>query len=309
MKIPKARQLPSGMWTIRVRVSGVDDSRTFETEKDAIRWATLRKAEALAGRGTVTAEHMTIRDMMEAYVQESVLAPKTVDTYRACMRKHFQQIMDRPYDSIRNWQRVVNLELQQYSANNVSLCLKKIFTALRYHGLPVPAVRIQTTPSKRKEYLEPKEIRRFCQVIRGHRHEFYFLMMLSSCRVSEALAIEPEDITEKGVHVRGTKTPASDRFIPWMIPRLQELDLPRKTSYHTLKRDLADICEHNDFPPMTCHSLRISFASLMYSKQVPERVAMKIGGWTSTRVFHDVYVRIAEDDVNYYAEAVRNVFS
>ena len=44
MKIPKARQLPSGAWFCRVRVDGQDISITRDTQKEAVAEAMAVKA-------------------------------------------------------------------------------------------------------------------------------------------------------------------------------------------------------------------------------------------------------------------------
>ena len=311
MKVPKPTQQPSGKWFVRLRLDGVSYSKTFDTEREAEIWATSVKAQHLAGqlKSARSAEKKTIRQLMTEYVEAANLAEATVKRYHATMKHHFVQIMDRPYCEIRNWQPCVNLELRDRSPNTVDVEWSTIAAALRFHGLEVPRVKIATKPSKQKEYLDADQITVFCDAIRGEPLEAYFLMMLSSMRVSEALAVTDADITEKGIHVPGTKTAASDRTVPWIIPRLREIVTDRPpTSKATLNRHLTRICEENGLPALSCHGLRISFASLCYSRGVPERVCMLIGGWSNLRVMHDVYVRISDADMMKYTEILADAF-
>ena len=311
MKVPKPTQLPSGRWFVRLRLDGISYSKTFDTEKEAAKWATSLKAQYVAGqlRAAMSAEKKTIRQLMTEYIEASNFAESTVKRYRATMRNHYVQFMDRPYCQINNWQRCINLELRDRSPNTVDTEWATIAAAIRFHGLDVPRVKIQTRPSALKEYLKADQIPVFCDAVRGEPLEAYFLMMLSSMRVSEALGVTDADISEKGIHVRGTKTAASDRMVPWIIPRLREIinDRPR-TSKATLNRHLERICEENGLPAMSCHSLRISFASLCYSKGVPERVCMKIGGWSNLQIMHAVYIRISDEDLMRYTDVLADSF-
>lgn len=311
MKVPKPTQQPSGKWFIRLRLDGVAYSRTFDTEREAIVWATSVKAQHVAGqlKTKKPAETKTVRRLMSEYIDAMPLAPATVQTYTSTMEHHFVQFMDRPYNEINNWQKCVNIELRDSHPNTVGNMWAHVRAALRWHGLDVPDVKIPRKPSKQKEYLTAEEIPRFCEAVRGHKYEAYFLMMLESMRVSEAVNVEDADITDAGIHVRGTKTDASDRFIPWLIPRLKEVIYDRPpVGRKALWRAVQDVCEENGLPALTPHGLRVSFASLCYSRGVPERVCMKIGGWASLKVMHDVYVRISDDDVAKYADLLADTF-
>ena len=302
MKLPTPRQLQNGKWLVRVRVNGRDVSRVFPTFKEAEAWGINQKLNA---QEETPHASKTIRQLIDEYLSYNDFSQNTLVTYKS-LKTHFRQFMDKPYNQIKNWQAVVSME--QGNPNTVAAYWAKIVAVLHFFGLDVPTVKIRTKPPKKKEYLTADEIKRFCEVIKGNRFEFYYLMMLSSCRVSEALNITEKDRTADGIHVHGTKTEASDRFIPYLFPRLKELDIPPKVQAETVRRELAKICAENDFPALTCHSLRVSFASLCYSKNVPERVAMKIGGWESVKVFHSVYVRISDNDIERYAFEIRNAF-
>lgn len=311
MKIPKPVQQPSGKWFIRLRLDGVAYSKTFDTAREAEIWAAGVKSQYLSGqlRESRSAEKKTLRQLMTEYKNASNFADATVKRYDYTMKHHYAQIMDKPYCEIKNWQKIVNMEMRDRSPNTVDVEWSSIAAALRYHGLEVPKVVIRTKPSKQKPYLTADQIPVFCDAIRGHRSEAYFLMMLSSMRVSEALAVTDADISEKGIHVPGTKTAKSDRMIPWIIPRLREIIMDRPSvSKATLNRDLSAICEEKGLPPLSTHSLRISFTSLCYSKGVPERICMILGGWSNLRVMHEVYVRISDDDIAKYTDILADTF-
>lgn len=311
MKTPKPQLLPSGRYFVRLRLDGQNYSRTFDSEKEAEAWALSVKAQYKANQlvKKTPAEKKTLRQLVTEYVEVANFAPSTVETYKNVLKNYFQQIIDKPYCEIRNWQRVINLECQKHNPNTVRSRWAKICASLNFHDLDIPKVKIPKKQPQKKNYLDAEQIRTFCNAIYGHRHETYFLMMLSSMRVGEALGVEDSDISERGIHVRGTKTEASDRFIPFIIPRLKEICYDRPfTTKITLNRELKTICESTGLPELSCHSLRISFASVCYSKGVPSRVCMKLGGWSSLDVMHSVYIRISDDDVEKYANILNDVF-
>ena len=314
MKVPAPVQQPSGRWFVRVRLDGVAYSKTFDTEKEAAVWATSIKAQHMAGdlKKRQPDEEKTIRQLILEYIDQNALAPNTLQCYRTTMRHHFGTIMDVPYCKIRNWQKAISLDLARYNPNTVRRDWSDVKAALRFFGLDVPDVKIPKKQRQKKNYLTADQIPVFCDAIRGHRFEVLFLMMLSSMRVSEALGVTRDDIKPGGIHVRGTKTPAADRFIPWMIPRLKELCLSGdplpETDRRVLNYAIKPICEEAGLPELSCHSLRVSFASLCYSKGVPERVCMRIGGWASLQVMHDVYIRISDDDVARYTDVLADSF-
>lgn len=314
MKVPAPVQQPSGRWFVRVRLDGVAYSKTFDTEKEAAVWATSIKAQHLAGelKKRLPDEEKTIKQLLREYVDSASITPATRETYDVTIRHHFGDIMNVPYCKIRNWQKSVNLELAKYNPNTVVRNWGAIHASLVFAGLDAPDVKIPKKAKAKKNYLTADQIPVFCDAIRGHRHEALFLMMLSSMRVSESLGVTRDDITADGIHVRGTKTDASDRFIPWLIPRLKELCLSGDplpvTSRRVLQYEIEKIGDELELPHLSPHSLRVSFASLCYSKGVPERVCMKLGGWASLQVMHDIYIRISDDDLRKYADVLADSF-
>ena len=305
MKTPKPQLLPSGRYFIRLRLNNQSYSRTFDSEKEAEAWALSVKAQYKANQleQKKPPEQRSLRQLTQEYLEVVDLAPNTLQTYKTMMT-HFPQAMDRPFASVRNWQRIILLECQKYNPNSVALWWAEIHAVLTFHGIDAPTVKINKKPSEKKNYLDSAQIKQFCEEIKGNHYEAYFLMMLHSLRVSEACNLKDEDITEDGMNVHGTKTEASDRFVPFMIPRLKEIIMDRPpANKNKLRRELQKIR-----PELTCHSLRISFASACYSKRVPDRIVMKIGGWSSLQVMHNVYVRISDDDVKKYADSVSDLF-
>ena len=93
---------------------------------------------------------------------------------------------------------------------------------------------IRHTRNKGKA-LTLEEQRQFIQAIQDNpRKAFYMFCLLSGARGTEAVTLKWQDIdyTAQKIHIRGTKTPRADRFIP-LFPQIGELlkDIPRNGEY------------------------------------------------------------------------------
>jgi integrase len=90
-----------------------------------------------------------------------------------------------------------------------------------------------------------------------------------------------------------------------MIPRVRELPLPVVQRDTTLNRHLARICEGAELPVVTLHGLRHSFASLAYHLRWTEKTTMRLGGWSTPDVVHEIYTHLAQADVDDDVERMR----
>ncbi|MDR1589760.1 MAG: hypothetical protein LBS51_06160, partial [Oscillospiraceae bacterium] len=54
--------------------------------------------------------------------------------------------------------------------------------------------------------------------------------------------------------------------------------------------------------------LRHSFASLAYHLNVPEKIAMQIGGWADDKTMRKIYTHIASKDIEKYTSELVKFF-
>ena len=59
---------------------------------------------------------------------------------------------------------------------------------------------------------------------------------------------------------------------------------------------------------MGVHGLRHSFASLAYHLQIPEKIAMEIGGWSDDGTMRKIYTHLAQKDIADRAKDFSNFF-
>ena len=92
MKIPKAKQLPSGSWFCRVRVDGKDIGITRPTEKEAVAEAMAVKA-GIKEHASIEGKDKTVLQAIDDYIEarSGVLSPATVRGYEIIKKNRFQK--------------------------------------------------------------------------------------------------------------------------------------------------------------------------------------------------------------------------
>lgn len=335
MKIPEPRKLPSGNYFIQLRLGGESISVTEANRAACIREARAIKAEYLAGKRVKAApEAPTLTEAIDAYITErsNTLSPLTIRGYRTIQKYRFQTTMPRRLDQIDDseWQGIVNTE--------AALCapktLRTAFSFVRgvvWHstGHQLPEVSLAAPVPKEKPFLTPEQILVFVAAVKDTRYAVPALLALSSLRISEIQALQWENIPDNPdfIRVQGAvvlnennkyqrkaqnKNATSTRNVPVMIPELTAaiqrdhkpagpvLDITQNSLRCAIKK----ICRENNLPDVGVHGLRHSFASLAYHLQVPERIAMEIGGWADATTMHKIYTHIAQSDIQRYQTAM-----
>lgn len=336
MNVPKARKLSSGNWFIQLRLGGESIPVTAATEKACIREARAIKAEYQAGKRIAKKEipSLTLTAAIDAYIKakSNTLSPSTIRGYRAIQRNNFKTTMPRQIDQIKpsEWQVIVNDEATKCSPKTLRNAYFLVKTVVRFTtGDSIPAVSMPGAVPAHKEFLTPDQIHVFVQAIKDHRYAVPALLALSSLRMSEIAALRWENIPEdpdfiqvSGAVVRDehdqptfkkqNKNATSARMVPVLIPELKEaIKRDRQPEGPVLAvtpnrfRDrVNDVCKENGLPKVGIHGLRHSFASLAYHLQMPEKIAMEIGGWADAGTMHRIYTHIAQSDIERYKKAI-----
>ena len=334
MKVPEPRQLPSGKWFIQMRLNGQSMSVTEDTRSACITRAQLIKAEHMAGKRVSSASNRTIGELIDEYIsdRENILSPTTIALYRGIRRNRFQKVMGMRYKDVKGWQRMVNEEVPSCSPKTLKNSWSLICAAVAAAKLDIPEATLPQVQSSPHEYLTPDQISVFMDAMQGDLCEIPALLGLHGLRQSEIYALtwdnvdlEKRSITIDGARVRvngeyilkqTNKTQTSRRTIPILIDRLHELlvscedktGLIIKTYPGILYKHIDAVCKKNNLPRIGVHGLRHSFASLAYHLNVPERIAMQMGGWSNTATMHRIYTHIAQRDVDNYAEELKSFF-
>lgn len=331
MKLPQIRQLPSGAWFCQLRLKDADGntqsiSITHEDRK-------IVEAQAMAYKsGLITAKKnapkvITLRKLIDEHItsKSNVLSPSTIRGYRIIQNNRFQSVMDKPLSSVRSWRKVVNDEATLCAPKTLKNAWGLVSPLLRKSGVDVSSVDLPAVPPSRISYLTFDQIGTFIDAVYPTPFAVPAMLALMSMRLSEITALNWEDIPpnpqfirtngavvpdedNKMVHKKSGKTQASSRNIPILIPELaQAIERDRQPSgpimpynHQTLRRAIDRICQENDLPQVHIHGLRHSFASLAHHLNMPEKIAMEIGGWSDLGTMRKIYQHIAQDDITRY---------
>ena len=339
MKIPEPRKLPSGNYFIQLRLGGESISVTDPSRTACIREARAIKAEYLAGkRAKAAPEAPTLTEAVDAYIAQrsNTLSPLTIRGYRTIQKHRFQTTMPRRLDQIADeeWQGIVNAEAALCAPKTLKTAFAFVRGVVEHTtGRSLPNVSLAAPVPKEKPFLTPDQIRVFVKAVKDTRYAVPALLALSSLRISEIQALRWEDIPEDPdfIRVQGAvvlneknkyqrkaqnKNATSTRNVPVMIPELlAAIQRDRKPSgpvlditQNSLRCAIKKICRENDLPDVGVHGLRHSFASLAYHLQVPERIAMEIGGWADATTMHKIYTHIAQADIQRYQTAMTDFY-
>ena len=336
MKVPEPRKLPSGTWFIQLRLGGESIPVSAATEKECRRQAALIKAEHVAGRRRRSRSELTLREACNRYIARKETAgasPSTIRGYMNIVNNRFQSVMDLPVSRSINWQKVYDAEKK--SPKTMANAWGFIRTVCRKElGIELPEITTKAQDRAEHAFLDPDQIRVFVAAVKGDKYEIPLLLCLMSCRASEVqgLSWSAVDLKENRIHIcrtvvqdkdqkfverSRTKTEGSDRWIPIFIPELRKALAAVKDKSgpvvncrpNTVYRRANAICEELGLPLIGQHGLRHSFASLCYSLEVPLRITMQLGGWTSEKVVSDIYTHLDKRNIDKQIGKLKDFFA
>lgn len=338
VKIPTARQLPSGNWFVQLRIDGRSISITKPTQREAVAEAMAIKEGIIKAKNTPR-NAMTLKAAMEDYIsqRENVLSPATIAGYHVIRRNRFQQLHNvRICDIDANrWQRAVNLEAKEISPKTLKNSAMFVQTVIaEYSGERLSARLPQVVPND-LPWLTPEQIPVFLKAMAGSKYEIPALLALSSLRQSEIVALQWKDIdlengtiTVTGAAVKAdngqvvqkntNKNLSSRRTVPFLVPQLRQAVLnqagdPEEYVYplysNVLRLNINRVCASAGLPAVGVHGLRRSFASLCYHLGMSEAVTMLSGGWSDFRTMRKIYTKISQQDIQAQAKKFTDFFA
>lgn len=329
--IPNPKQLPSGSWRIQLLIDGRRISVTEGTESACIARAMAIRENMLAPEDKSQKPSLSVAIDRYIEARENILSPATIRGYRNIQKSRFKYQMNRPVNSLseRDWQRAVNAEAKLCSAKTLKNAWGFISSVLREETGKLYSVSLPQVVSDPRAFLDPDQIKVFLEYARGNKYEIPALLALCSLRVSEIIALtwDQIDLEHKIISVKGAVVPnehhqyvkkkenknqASRREVPIMIPRLSELleQADKRTKevvpFHpsSIRNGINRICVSAGLPEVGTHGLRHSFSSLAYKLAIPEKISMKIGGWSNDATMRKIYTHVSQKDVISYENAM-----
>ena len=337
MKVPEPRKLESGTWFIQLRLNGVSVPVSASTEKECRRAAELIKAEHRAGKRQIqkVKSDPTLRQAIDEYIKarSNTLSSSTIRGYEIIRDNRFKSVMDKKLSDIKDWQKICNAEAKNLSAKSIKNSWYLVASVLKEQGAEVPNIKMPQVVSHEHAYLDPEQIQTFIAAVKGEKCEIAALLALSSLRCSELCAVdwenidlEKQSILVSGAMVQGqnnqfvtkptNKSKSARRYVPIMIPALASAlsAVEDKTGNvvtqrpNTIYRQINKVCADNNLPLVGVHGLRHSFASLAYHLDMPEKVAMQIGGWSDRETMSKIYTHLSQKDVSKYGDEMKQFY-
>ncbi len=337
IKIPSARQLPSGNWFVQLRLDGKSISITEPTQRQAIAKALAIKNGVIQFRKVPMADR-TLTQAIDLWIadNEHRLSPSTVRGYTICQRNGFQTLMTMKCGKIteKAIAAAINQECRSYSAKTVVNRWRFLAQVLewavgRRFEPSLPQVVVEPA-----EFLDQEQLNTFLKAIKGQKVEIAALLAISSLRRSEIAALDWDrgdiDLKNRWIHVRGAMVPnkehklvtkqtnknsASRRDVPMIDPLYEALNAVEQKKGRVVPQHPATVlsrinkaCRDAGVPEVGCHGLRHSFASLCHILNVPAQVAMEIGGWSNRATMDRIYTHVSRRTRDSYANAFTDYF-
>lgn len=272
--------------------------------------------------------------------KSNVLSPATIRGYQNIRRNQLKEIMQTDVYELaglpkEDWQEIINRESGKHAPKTVKNAVSFARTIIQEKTKTVvPAATLPAPIDADTAFLYADEIPKFVSAVMDTPIAVPALLALSSMRLSEIQALDwkgikknPDFIRTNGsvvpdehhklTHKKQNKNLSSARDVPILIPELkQALERERKPSGPVMAfsrsyflKKLHLICREANVTDVTIHGLRHSFASLAYHLQIPEKIAMEIGGWSDPGTMHKRYTHIAKKDINRYKTAIADFYS
>lgn len=337
LNIPKIVQLPSGSYSTKVMVDGIRHTITKETAEECAAEATAIKYRAKQAKKKEKVKVLTLSDAIDAYIdaRRGSASPATIYAYERYKVNCFQSMMSADVYTATDeqWQSAIRRESKGKSPKYIANVWGLVRAAILEATGRTPRVNLPAKEKNERPYLEPDQVKIFVDAVKGDPVEIAALLALSSLRRSELKALtwdcinfDKKTITVKGamvyagkeggmVHKKQNKTASSNRIVP-IIPPLEEAlrAAEQKNEYVVpqggtcLFKRINAVCEANSLPKVGVHGLRHSFASLAYHLQIPEKIAMEIGGWSDDGTMRKIYTHLAQKDIADRAKDFSNFF-
>lgn len=337
IKVPTARQLPSGNWFVQLRIDGKSISITEPTERAAVAKAMAIK-DGIVQAKTVPMGEKTLTQAIDLWIKDNEyrLSPSTIRGYVTCRDNGFKTLMSMKCEKITDKviATAINNECRNYSAKTVVNRWRFIAQVLEWatgQRFEPSLPQVVVEPS---EFLDQDELNTFLEAIKGTKVEITALLAISSLRRSEMAALDWDrgdiDLKNRWVHVRGAVVPDKDhkmvakktnknstsrRDVPMIDPLYEALSaVENKTGRvvpehpATMLTRINKACRDAGVPEVGCHGLRHSFASLCHILNVPAAVAMEIGGWADRTTMDRIYTHVSKRTKNSYENTFTDYF-
>lgn len=246
-------------------------------------------------------------EWLETYKRPK-LQKGSITEIEICIRLHIK-----PYIADKSLNEITGLEIQKI-LNSIETSRTRKYTYNVLNGAMKQAYRLQLISNNIMLTIDPithkyengkaltkQEQENFYRIIENNPFRYiYEFYLLSGCRRSEATSLTWSDVDfkNKRIHIRGTKTKSSDRYIP-LFPETEKLlhELPKisdtvfNTTWNAVSCNFKRLKQtyHFDF---RLHDLRHTFASNCYQNGISMKTIQKWLGHSRLDTTANIYTHI-----------------
>lgn len=312
----KAKRLPSGSWRVQASatVGGQTIRKSFtDYDKKQAEISALEWQNKMFKYNTEPAQ-LTLGEAIEKYIdsRENILSPVSIATYKKIKKNYFVVLQGKRLSNIS--QNMLQAEINELSSKLSPKSVKSIW------GLVSAAIKNSTNetvnitlPKNQKNIYATPDLQtslKILEVCKGTEIELPVVLALRlGLRISEVCGLKWSAVYDdyivinnvivsygKEKYEKNPKSSAGNRKIP-LPPDIKDLinAQPHINDYVVQKNSKAigamfrRILEKNNLPHCRFHDLRHATASAMALLNIPDRYAMKIGGWDSPDVLRSIY--------------------
>jgi len=205
--------------------------------------------------------------------------------------------------------KIKSARTQKYLSGILSQTFKKAIEIKIIDYNPTIGIETSRYVAKQSKFLTPEEIKLLMQKTEGQEiQRLYKFYLLTGVRRNEALALRKPDIDfeHKLIHIRGTKTESSDRYIPLfneLIPILKDCDF----KVFKIQSDKATRVLHEILPNHHLHELRHTFASNCLAAGIDIKVIQAWLGHKSAQTTMNIYAKVNQNLMDKSTEMINNL--
>lgn len=179
--------------------------------------------------------------------------------------------------------------------------IKVLYQAFRRAGIALDAsarLEIEAPYVPRKRWLTRDEFEELSDELEPDRWRWVCVSVYTGARKSEVEELEWGDLRDGEVHIRGTKTKKSNRFVP-LSPKLEEVLGKRGKGkivrpWEKVDRDLKAACRRAGVPEVSPNDLRRTYASWMLQAGVTSSVVAELLGHATTELVDLTYGKLSK---------------
>lgn len=336
MKVPKAVKLPSGSWRVSIMVKGRRISITEPTKKEA-----EQAAAAIKSGAAIKERHakLTLYDAITEYLKSksAVLSPATIRGYKTMQKHRFPDLMKMDIHTITkpDVQRAVNAEVEKVSAKTVSNSYGLVRPVLKEYGIDVFGVRLPQIKKPVKRYLQPEDIGKLVDAVKGDTCEIPILLAVwLGMRRSEIIGLcwDCVDVENSLIHIRRAVVPNENN--EWVLKETAKNEssqrtvecpqyimekiaaLPRRKNGRlfamhpdTVRKHIHRACAKAGITDTTVHGLRHTNAAVMKTLGIDDRYAMERGGWSCESTYRKTYSYVFDSKKAAANSAINDFFT